>query len=183
VLATLTKLDGSQLADSIDFEIFPAQEEKAQISKGQVPPFEIIPINPEDDAQAWAMVWPNLSENVSTEQQSTVAYKPLRISGGITVYYSTIFAPFRENVDKVKVQSATLLDLFRTNYEIWIGYHAILQESSRTGTSAPIEETILESLLEDDRTRVARVQVKEATRMAELMKATIESQKNIATQD
>ena len=92
-------------------------------------------------------------------------------------------APFRENVDKVKVQSATLLDLFRTNYEIWIGYHAILQESSRTGTSAPIEETILESLLEDDRTRVARVQVKEATRMAELMKATIESQKNIATQD
>lgn len=183
VHAALTRLDGSQLADSIDFEIFPPQEEKAKTSKGQVPPFDIIPINPDDDAQVWAMVWPNLSENVSTEQQSTVAYKPMRIGGGIIVYYSTIFAPFRENVDKLKIQSATLTDLFRTNYQIWIGYHAILQESSRTGTSVPIDEAVLERLLEDDRTRVARVQVKEATRMAELMKTTIENQKNTTSQD
>jgi hypothetical protein len=183
VLATLTKLDGSQLTDSIDFEIFPAHEEKVKTSKGQVPPFDIIAINPDDDAQAWAMVWPVLSENASPEQQSTVAYKPVRIGGGITVYYSSVFAPFKEHVDKLKLQSPTLMELFRTNYEIWIGYHAILQESSRTGTNAPIDENVLDRLFEEDRTRVARVQVKEASRMAELMRTTIENQKNLATQE
>jgi hypothetical protein len=177
IIVTLTKLDGSQLSDTTGFEIFPPQEEKVKSAKGQVPPFEIIPINPDDDAQVWAMVWPDLSEGAAVEQQETVAYRPMRIGGGITVYYSTIFAPFKEHVDRLKIQSPTLRDLFRTNYEIWIGYHAILQESSRTGTNAQIDENVLERLFEEDRTRVARVQVKEASKIAELTKATIEHQK------
>ena len=126
------------------------------------------------------MVWPDLSETATPEQQASVAYRPIRIGGGITVYYSTVFAPFKEQMDKLKTQSATLMDFFRTNYEIWIGYHAILQESSRIGTTAQIEEAALERLFEEDRTRVARVEVKEAMRLAELMKATIEAQKTLA---
>lgn len=180
IIATLTKPDGAQLVDSTEFEILPPYEEKAKSAKGQVPPFEIIPINPDDQPQEWAMVWPDLSETATPEQQASVAYRPIRIGGGITVYYSTVFTPFKEQMDKLKTLSPTLMDFFRTNYEIWIGYHAILQESSRIGTSAQIEEAALERLFEEDRTRVARVEVKEAMRLAELMKTTIEDQKTLA---
>jgi hypothetical protein len=86
-------------------------------------------------------------------------------------------------MEKLKMQSSTLMDFFRTNYEVWIGYHAILQESTRTGPSAQLDENLLERILEDDRTRVARVQVKEALKLAELMKAAIGQQKAGLTEE
>lgn len=183
IVATLTKPDGAQLTDNIEFEVFPAHEEKAKAAKGQVPPFEIIAINPDDHSQEWAMVWPDLSDTATLDEQGSVAYRPVRMGGGITVYYSTIFSPFNEQMEKLKTQSSTLMDFFRTNYEVWIGYHAILQESARTGPSAQLDENLLERILEDDRTWVARVQVKEALKLAELMKAAIGQQKAGLTEE
>ncbi len=53
IIVTLTKPDGSQLSDQIDFEVLPAIEQKGKKAKGFVPDFEIIPINPEDDTELW----------------------------------------------------------------------------------------------------------------------------------
>ncbi len=174
IIVTLTKPDGCQLIDSIDFEVFPAVEEKTKISKGQIPPFEIIAINPDDNPNEWGIAWPNLSDDVHHEELTSVAYKPVRIGGGVTVYYSTIFTPFREQVEHLKTQSASLPEMFRTNYEVWIGYHAILQENNHTETEEQIADEVLERVQEAERVRVARMQVKQAMRITELLKAMAE---------
>ncbi|MCS6896459.1 MAG: hypothetical protein NZM29_00670, partial [Nitrospira sp.] len=113
IIVTLTKLDGAQLTDAIDFEVLPALEEKTKKAKGYVPPFEIIPINPEDNQEEWALAWPNLGEDTLFEHQAAVSYKPVRVGGGITVYYSTIFGPFKEQVEKLKSENQAMSELFR----------------------------------------------------------------------
>src|SRR6185312_11202299 len=63
VIVSLTKPDGSQLTDHADFEILPQLEEKTKKTKGMVPQFEVIPINPTDDPEQWAAAWPKLDEH------------------------------------------------------------------------------------------------------------------------
>lgn len=89
------------------------------------------------------------------------------------VFYSTIFTPFREEVEKLKIHTPALSEFFRTNYEIWIAYHAILQVNSKIEAREDVDEDVLERLLEDDRIRVARMQVKQAYKTAELMRSAI----------
>jgi hypothetical protein len=177
IIVSITKPDGDQLRDEIEFEVLEALEEKTKKAKGFVPPFEIIPINPTDDTEKWAMVWPDLGNGVSQEDQAAVAYKPVQVGGGITVYYSTIFTPFREQVERLTSESPALSHLFRTNYEIWIAYHAILQENSRDdATSATADQEAIEATLEAERTRVARMQVRQARETAQLMHKALQDQ-------
>jgi hypothetical protein len=168
VVVSLTKPDGSQITDEIEFEILPQLEETIKKTKGLVPQFEVIPINPTDDAEQWAAAWPNLDENAREEELTSVAYKPVSIGGGIVVYYSTIFAPFAAQMEKLKLEAAAMPTLFRNNYEIWIGYHAILQENARSEMPL-IHDDQLDEILENDRIRVAKMQVKQARSTAELM--------------
>ena len=151
-------------------------EEKTKKAKGLIPPFEIIPINPIDDAEQWVGVWPDLGDEAGMEEQASVAYRPLKVGHGINVYYSTIFSPFKDQVEKLKSESPAMADLFRTNYEIWIGYHAILQENTRNMAKAEIADEILDRLLEVDRIRVAQMQVKQAMRTAELTQRAMRDQ-------
>jgi hypothetical protein len=176
IVATLTKPDGSQISDTTEFEVLPALEEKTKKAKGLIPPFEIIPINPIDDAEQWVGVWPDLGDEAGMEEQASVAYRPLKVGHGINVYYSTIFSPFKDQVEKLKSESPAMADLFRTNYEIWIGYHAILQENTRNMAKAEIADEILDRLLEVDRIRVAQMQVKQAMRTAELTQRAMRDQ-------
>jgi hypothetical protein len=169
IVVTITKPDGTQLSDMTDFEVLAALEEPVKKAKGQVPPFEVIPINPTDHPEEWAAAWPHLDEEVSPAELAAVAYKPVSAGAGIVVYYSTIFGPFQEQMEKLKSDSPDLPSFFRMNYEIWIGYHAILQENSRSGMKVNIDEEELNRILEEDRTRVARMQVKQARSTAELM--------------
>ena len=115
------------------------------------------------------MVWPNLDDDAGRDRQVAVAYRPMRTQNGIVVYYSTIFGPFQQQIERLKTESEITAKLFRDNYEIWIAYHAILQENSRASQS-PIEEDLLDQLLEEDRIRVAQMQVKQAMRVTELMR-------------
>jgi hypothetical protein len=176
IVVTITRPDGSQLKDEVIFEVLPALEERTKKEKGYIPPFEIIPINPEDHPEQWGMVWPDLGEEATPEDQASVAYRPVKMGGGINVYYSTIFAPFKEQVEALKLKSSALSELFRTNYEIWIGYHAILQVNSRIGEKEDVADDVLERLLEADRVRVARMQVKQAVHTAELMQKVMREQ-------
>jgi hypothetical protein len=176
IVVTITRPNGSQLTDEVEFEVLPAVEKGTKKEKGYIPPFEIIPINPDDHPEKWGMVWPDLDEETTPENQASVAYRPIEMAGGINVYYSTIFAPFMEQVEKLKLQSPELSEFFRTNYEIWIGYHAILQVSSKVEARQDVDGDVLQRLLEDDRARVARMQVKQAHRTAELMRSVMREQ-------
>lgn len=175
VIATITKPDGSQITDEVAFEILAALEEKAKKEKGFVPPFKIVPINPYDHPEEWALAWPDLDENSPISRLEGVAYKPVNLSGVIHVYYSTIFAPFKAHVEKLTSESPGLSELFRTNYEIWIGYHAILQEKGRNDESEEVDAETLDKLLEKDRVRVAQMQVKQAGQTAILQNKALRS--------
>jgi len=172
VVVSLTRPDGTQIQSEISFEILPALEEKVRKQKGVIPPFEIIAINPEDHPEDWGLVWPELAENPSVEALHSVAYKPVKTGKSINVYYSTVFPAFKQQADSLKMQSPALSDLFRSNYEVWIAYHAILQENSKTEETQgelDLDEDKLEQLYEADRARVATMQVKQAKQVAVLM--------------
>jgi hypothetical protein len=167
IIVTITRPDGSHIEDHVPFEVLPAVSEKAKKEKGFVPPFHIVPINPYDNAELWATAWPDLEPNTATTSNlESVAYKPMNLDGVIHVFYSTIFSPFKAQSEKLKGESPSLHELFRTNYEVWIGYHAILQEKARNGEIDGLEIETLEYLLETDRVRVAQMQVKQALQTA-----------------
>jgi hypothetical protein len=169
VIVTITRPDGSQVTDEVAFEVLPATEEKAKKEKGFIPPFNIVPINPYDNQEQWDSAWPTLDPSTVTAQDlESIAYKPVNLSGVIHVFYSTVFGPFKAQSEKLKNQNAALSELFRTNYEVWIGYHAILQEKGRNSGVEDVEMTTLEGLLETDRVRVAQMQVKQAMQTASL---------------
>jgi hypothetical protein len=165
IITTLTKLDGTQLTDSTSYEVFPAMEEKARKGKSQIPPFEIIAINPDDNPEQWNLAWPDHGFEDSKDELKRVSYKPIRQSGGIYVYYSTIYPPLQRIVDQLKLENPVLLQIFKAEYEVWIAYHAILQESSRPTQG---DEQLLDSMLEEERIRVAALQAKQAFQNAKL---------------
>lgn len=171
VIVTLTKPDGSQLQQEVQYELLPAKENEQKIDKGLVPPFEILPVSPtlEKDAEVWGTLWPNLVDNVTPEEQARVAYKSLGGQGEMVVYYSTAFAPYVETVEKLKQQSPAKAELFETFYAVWVGYHAILQEREQGKAREGLDEDRYNTILEDERVRVAAVQVKQALQSA-LMK-------------
>jgi len=167
IYVTITRLDGTQIVDGIDYKLLPELEKQTKQNKGSVPPFDVVPISPEEDV--WSLlVWPNLDE--TEEKIKSVAYKSIpQADGAVIVYYSTVFPAFRYQVEKLKLQSETLLSLFETNYKIWIGYHAILQQNENHGSPSGADEDAYEKLFEDERVRVAQIQVKQAMKTAELM--------------
>ena len=102
-----------------------------------------------------------------------VAYRFIK-SDGIIVYYSTAFGPYREQLERIK-NKPSLAERFKFNYEIWIGYHAILQSQeiadSELGNEIDLEK--LEKLQEKERAVVAAVQAKQAIKTSELQRKLI----------
>jgi hypothetical protein len=172
VVATLTKPDGTQIVSKILFELTPAREKESKKARGQVPPFDIKPITPEN-SETWDLLWPD--DRNDLELQRTHAYKALRAGGAITVYYSTVFSPYQQVVDRLKATLPGRFAAFDTNYAIWVGYHAILQTQQKAAEASGVTEEAIEQLQEIERQTVARVQVRQALRTAELIeqKATV----------
>lgn len=167
IIVTITRPDGTQLQDTITYEVLAPREETTKKDKGLVPPFSVHPVSP-DNIGLWEDVWPDLGEGVATEDQAAVAYKAMTAGGLIKVYYSTIFGAYKQTIDHLKQESPVLAQLFETNYAVWVGYHAILQENAKAEMPAEIDDTAADHMLEQDRMRVARMQVKQALQTAKL---------------
>jgi hypothetical protein len=168
IIASITRMDGTQITQTLPYEVLAAVEDKSKKAQGQVPPFEIFPINPTDYPAEWETAWPDLDEESNPEQLGSVAYKPVQMGTKIIVYYSTIFPPYKDELEKLKTSNPAKAHLFTTNYEVWIGYHAILQLNRRPEEKVGVESEPLERIDEADRLRVARMQVKQAVRTADL---------------
>lgn len=164
IIVSLTKIDGSQLTDEIPYEILPAIVKPSEPGKGNVPPFKIVGIEPGDTE--WLQVWDDAGEDAEYDI-TTLAYKPQQLSGVIYVYYSKIFNRFKAQADKLKTASEAHYKLFLSNYEIWIGLHAILQLKNQNTDDDDDEK--LEKERELERSRVAQLQVKQAINVSELM--------------
>lgn len=166
VIVTLTKPDGSQLESRVLFELLSAQEKESKKSQGYVPPFEIKPISPEE-GELWNVLWEDDKDD--PDLQVKHAYKVLEAGGTVTVFYSVIFAPYKDAIDKLKVSNPGRVPIFDTNYQIWIGYHAILQSQQPVQETSGVSDEVLEQLQEMERQTVARVQVRQALRIAGLL--------------
>jgi hypothetical protein len=167
ILVSLTKPNGDQIKDEIEYEVLEPVEKPSKEEKGFVPDFEVLPITPGDDN--WNKAWENIPEE--SEENSSVAYIPKKIGMKTIVYYSTVFTPFKATVDKLKISNSPLYKFFETNYKVWIGYHAILQYNSQENDSfgSDEQEKKIEQEREKDRALVAQMQVKQALSSAELM--------------
>jgi hypothetical protein len=166
VIASLTKPDGSQIVSKVLFEILAPREKKAKEATGQVPPFDIRPVHP-GQTELWNALWPEDGDDAETQRKH--AYKVLQSGDTVNVYYSTVFTPFAEATAKLKAIRLSRLPIFETSYEIWIGYHAILQHESAIQESSGVTEVLLEQIQEAERQTVGRVQVRQAWRIAELV--------------
>jgi hypothetical protein len=160
--------NGDQLmGEIIHYEVAPTRERKTKKSNERIPDFEITPIDPENVPDIWEELgWSDLNE----EEQLQVAYKPVASGGKTIIYYSTVFTPLKNQEDKLKSKSQALSLSFRQNYEIWIGYHAILQMQADHSTSLTSDDDEkIEKLFEEERSRVARVQIRQSKIISEMM--------------
>ncbi len=177
ITATLTKMDGTQLSDKVEFEVLEPLKQKTKEAKGQAPPFEVIGIDPDNDPEKWSDVWDNMPEDADYGIKSSVAYKPRNIAGTIYIYYSKIFQPFAQQLENIKLGSTALAEMFVMNYETWIGYHGILQIDNNANDSDYEKK---EQMFEEERVRVAKMQIKQAVEAAKLLRQTM---RNVARED
>lgn len=168
VIVTITKPDGSQVEAQVNFEILPEQKSSAEKQKANIPDFQIQRIDPYEHREKFEQIWNDLNE----EDIDKVAYKATKTSGGVLVSYSTAFLPYREQMDRLK-KEVSLAARFRKNYEIWIGYHAILQlqEGSKIAADIEVEDEKLDKIQERERALVAVMQATQAIKTAELQKS------------
>jgi len=55
IIATITRLDGTQIRDVIAFQVLAAIEEPAKKIQGFIPDFDIVPINPDENPGEWGL--------------------------------------------------------------------------------------------------------------------------------
>lgn len=174
--AFITKPNGTQLTASISFEVLAARERPSKTGKTTVPPFEIQAIDPSQE-EAWGAAWPEDADD--HQRQLKHAYKADMRGGKMWVYYSTVFPLFAGAIEKLKTAKPELVEHFRTAYEVWIAYHAILQKQAEDATPVDVEEEKLEEMLDLQRAVVATMQVKQAIQFAELWKKELIEQNSV----
>lgn len=159
IIIDITKPDGVQLSAEKTFLIFPPLEVPGSERRGLVPPFKIIPINPDDDK--FEEVWTGLQQ----DEKDAVAYRYIKAGDGtIVVFYNTAFGPFKHQLESL-AKNVGLVGFFVKNYEIWIGYHSILQQQANLIDN---DEPDMDKVQEKERALVAEMQVKQAFRTAQL---------------
>lgn len=183
IIATLTRPDGRQLQSSLPFEILAQLPEPARRSLGQVPPFEVLPINPtaDEDQEIWAQLWPQLADETDMAKLSAVAYRTQAIGEKRIVYFNVAFGPFRQMEDGYLTKSPVFAEMFRVQYKIWVGYHALLQEADSADERAEAGDSdLVERTLSEETVRVATMQAKQAAQFVELKKLTLKPREDEA---
>jgi len=166
IIVALTRPNGAQIEERVDVEIVERPSTGDDTTRGRVPAFDIIKVDPEENPEQFRKIWPDVDEDDIPQ----IAYKPQSTEDGVIVFYSTSFGPFKEVIEDIK-QKTSLSELFRKNYEVWIGYHAILQhqesEEIRSDKDLEISEEQIENVQERERALVAVMQAKQAVQTAE----------------
>lgn len=172
LFAVITRPDGTQLTAQIPFNIKARLPEPTRKAKGQVPPFDVLPIDPrkEEDREQWGSLWPELESEEDEEKLATVAYKTTTAGGRRIVYFNVLFPPFRLEEEKYLRESRALAAAYRIQYKIWIGYHALLQEQDSSDERAEDGTDLVERTLREETLRVATMQAKQARQFVELKK-------------
>lgn len=176
LVATITRPDGSQLTAERPFRIMARLLEPGKKTRGQVPPFDVFPIDPskDEDRELWGQLWPHLADATDPEKIASVAYKTTTLAGKRVVYFNVLFTPFRRQEDLFLLKGKQLAEMFRVQYKIWIGYHALLQEADSADERAEsLDSELIEQTLLEETLRVARMQSKQAAQFVEVKRQAI----------
>ncbi len=170
VIVTLTLPNGAQLVERLPYEILPPREQQIKTPRGYVPYFDIQGLDPAESPDQFFMVWDYLDP--AEDDITSVAYKVVETRGGLVVYYSKAFAIYRKWLDEVLQKQPSLAQQFVQNYEIWIGYYAILKWQQRKldpeFADISADEELLERMQDKEGAVVAEMQVKQALEVADL---------------
>ena len=183
LIATITRPDGTQLTSQRPFVVWPKVPEPSKPSKGLIPPFEVLPIDPskDEDREVWGQLWPALADSTDESVLASVAYRVTAVGEKRIVYFNTLFAPFRAIEDSYLLKGQALAELFRVQYKVWIGYHALLQEADSVDERAGTDEEFVERVLEEETLRVAKMQAKQAAQFVELKRMAMKVTEELVT--
>ncbi len=178
LIASLTRPDGSQLSATKPFKVLARRPEPTTQTRGKIPPFDVWPINPLDEShrETWGQLWPDLAETEDQEQLESVAYKTTQLGTKRVVYFNVLFPPFRRQEDAYLLESKALAEMFRLQYKIWIGYHALLQDiDAADERAAAVDELeLVERTLHEETIRVATMQAKQARQFVEVKRLALQ---------
>jgi hypothetical protein len=162
IIVTLTMPDGSQEIDRVNTEVVEQPSAGDDTIRGEVPSFQIEKVDPEENPDRFFQIW-----DVNDEDIPDIAYRSQETKDGVVVFYSTGFEPYQNAISEMK-DTPGLLDLFKRNYKIWVGYHAILQSQQRQDILSDVDasEETVDSIQERERALVAIMQAEQATRTA-----------------
>jgi hypothetical protein len=135
-----------------------------------VPRFDIQGLDPYENVDQFFRVWDSLDPE--EDDLTSVAYKLIETSSGLIIYYSKVFSSYRKMIDAVMQRKPGLARQVIQNYEVWIGYYAILQWQQRSLTNElpgmEIDDDVMERVQDNERALVAEMQVKQALEVAQL---------------
>lgn len=164
VTAVLRTPNGGEMRSAVPYKLLPPIDGGNTGKRGKIPDFEVLPISPDDDADidVWNQLWPE-HESALRAKKAEVAYKVLKAANKTIVYYSVAYGPYVERLERMHSRSTALAQSFDETYQIWIGYHAILQLPDDQQADAAKADA-----MEAERCRVAQVQLRVAAEFAEL---------------
>jgi len=163
----ITKPNGDQLSVSIDY-IINEPVGTSREAKGEIPKFEVLAIDPDDAPEDFSQVWGEPTKQTVEEVAYKVTESP---SEGLIVHYSTGFEPYRRARNSLK-DKVSRAEFFKQQYEIWIGYHAILQWQERKELldESEASEEVLNTIEKKERALVATMQAKQAIQSSDYLR-------------
>jgi len=133
------------LSDTIDYNIV-EKPVKIDSKKVTVPPIRMQQVNGLEDN-----IWDKLGWS---HDITKVASDSTMSEGILTVYYSTVFPPFKQQYERILKQKSTLAKTFLKQYEILIALHSfLLEDLDKENIDADAED--LEKWESEERNRIA----------------------------
>jgi hypothetical protein len=128
----------------MDYKIVEKPIIKLSSKKISVPRMAWVPVDGVQDPNWQRLEWP--------ENESKVASSSIMDSQQLTVFYSTVFAPYKERYERFTIQNISQAKKFNFEYRKWIGLHSILLETQKKQEAGSEDVEILE---QEERSRLA----------------------------
>lgn len=105
----------------------PASDPSKQLT---LPPFEIVPIDPDND------LWETLDWPLETND---VASGTIKNGGILIIYYSTVYPKYAEKLKAYERRDSVMAASFTKKYEVWLAAHSLLLEHDKNEKHTRIE--------------------------------------------
>jgi len=134
------------------FEQPPSRSPSNQVS---LPPFELYPINPDDEM--WdTLLWPT--------ELTDIASSVTKENGILRIYYSTVYPKYVEKLKMFERRDEALAASFTKRYEVWLAAHSLLFEKDKL--SNDLNGNNMGGLTADASDQSEKFEIKERCRIA-----------------